>query len=55
MKNKKHIINRLEWYDSGDGIEYEIWIDTETEKLYNVPIEIVINTKLRDWENIKEI
>ena len=50
MEFKQQIIENLEWYDSGAGVEYEIWIDMETEKLYNVPIEIV-----RDWDNIKEI
>ena len=47
-KNKitPEIIERLEWYDGGDGIKYEIWIDTKTEILYTVPIEIV-----RDFDN----
>ena len=44
-KNKitPEIIERLEWYDMGDGIEFELWIDTKTEILYRVPIEIVRN------------
>jgi hypothetical protein len=45
MKTKdkitSEIIERLEWYDVGDGIEFEIWIDAKTEILYRVPIEIV--------------
>jgi len=47
-KNKitPEIIDRLEWYDMGDGIEFELWIDTKTEILYRVPIEIV-----RDFDN----
>ena len=47
-KNKitKEIIERLEWYDIGDGIEFELWIDPKTEILYRVPIEIV-----RDFDN----
>jgi hypothetical protein len=47
-KNKitPEIIERLEWYDMGDGIEFELWIDTKTEILYRVPIEIV-----RDFDN----
>jgi len=46
MKITKEIIERLEWYDMGDGIEFELWIDTKTEILYSVPIEIV-----RDFDN----
>lgn len=37
----KEIIERLEWHDGGDGVEYEFWKDPETEQLYSVPIEIV--------------
>ena len=40
---KKEIEERLEWYDGGDGVEYEIWQDTVTKKLYKVEIEIVRN------------
>ena len=36
-------IENLEWYESGDGTEYEIWIDTSTNQLYKVPIEILRN------------
>jgi hypothetical protein len=43
-------MNRLEFTEDGDGVEYEIWKDTKTGILYNVPIEIV-----RDWGNIKTI
>ena len=42
------IIERLEWYDGGDGIDYEIWIDTKTEILYRVPIELK-----RYWDEIQ--
>jgi hypothetical protein len=34
------IIERLKWLDGGDGVEYEIYIDTQTKKMYEVPIEI---------------
>lgn len=27
-------------YDGGDGVEYEIWLDEETGKRYNIPIQI---------------
>jgi hypothetical protein len=53
MKNTKvnqNITNTLEFYDYGDGVEYEIWRDTLTNKFYHVPIEIN-----RDWSNIKTI
>jgi hypothetical protein len=39
-KITQEIIDRLIWYDVGDGIEHEIWQDPETEKLWTVPIEI---------------
>jgi hypothetical protein len=53
MKNNKlieDIINRLEFWDSGDGVEFEYWRDTETEFVYQVPIEIV-----RDFNEIKKV
>ena len=42
----KEIIDRLVFHDGGDGVEYEIWIDTTTEIEYTIPIEIQ-----RDWAN----
>ena len=33
----------LEWYDAGDGVEYEVWMNTTTKKLYKVEIEVVRN------------
>ena len=39
----------LEWFDSGDGVEHEVWINLKTGKRYVVPIEIV-----RDFDNIEE-
>ena len=32
--------NNAEFYDSGDGVEYEIWICKKTSKKFVVPIEI---------------
>jgi len=37
------VIDRLEFHDGGDGIEYEVWEDPETGKLYKLEIEIVRN------------
>ena len=45
----KEIIERLEWYDGGDNVTYEYWIDPETGKTYLVDIEIV-----RDLDNAVE-
>ncbi|MEL0117985.1 MAG: hypothetical protein VXB01_03510 [Opitutae bacterium] len=45
----KAIIERLEWYDGGDNVTYEYWIDPETRKTYLVDIEIV-----RDFDNAEE-
>ena len=44
------ILERLEWEHGGDMIEYEFWRDPVTNKLYNVPIEIV-----RDFDNAEEV
>jgi len=38
------------FYDSGDGVEYEVWQDEKTDKLYRVPIEIV-----RDFALMEEV
>tara|TARA_R100000734_G_C3315646_1_gene107715 strand:- start:1524 stop:1697 length:174 start_codon:yes stop_codon:yes gene_type:complete len=35
---EQDVIDRLEFYDEGDGIEYEIWIDTKLQTLYKIPI-----------------
>lgn len=40
------IIERLEFFDGGDGVEYEVWIDIKTRLTYRVPIKIV-----RDFNN----
>ena len=45
----KEIIERLEWYDGGDNVTYEYWIDPQTGKTYLVDIEIV-----RDFDNAEE-
>jgi len=31
----------LEFHDSGDGIEYELWRDVSNDNIYKVPIEVV--------------
>lgn len=49
-KRSEAIINRLEFWDSGDGVDFEYWRDTETEFVYQVPIEIV-----RDFNEIKKV
>ena len=30
----------MEFYDGGDGVEWEVWIDKKTNKKYVVPIQI---------------
>ena len=40
----KEIIERLEYVD-GDGVEYEVYQDSETSKFYYVEIEIVRHFK----------
>ena len=50
MTMTKEILERLEWEHGGDGVEYEFWKDPATDKLYNVPIEIV-----RDFDNMEEV
>ena len=42
-------VDNLEWFDGGDGVEFETWKDTTTGKLYMVPIEIV-----RDFDGMSE-
>ncbi len=37
----------LEFYDSGDGITFELWAHNTTGVIYEVPIEIV-----RDFKNM---
>lgn len=39
-KLTNEIIERLEYVD-GDGVEYEVYQDSETGKFYHVEIEIV--------------
>ena len=50
VRTREDIINRLEFWDSGDGVDFEYWRDTETEFVYQVPIEIV-----RDFNEIKKV
>lgn len=37
-------------YDDGDGVEYEIWLDEETGKRYNIPIQIT-----RYFDDMEEV
>lgn len=37
-------------YDGGDGVEYEIWLDEETGKRYNIPIQIT-----RYFDDMEEV
>ncbi len=30
----------MEFYDGGDGVEWEVWIDKKTNRKYVVPIQI---------------
>ena len=48
--SKKLSEETLEFCESGDGVEYEIWIDPKTQVTYRVPIEIV-----RDFSNAEKI
>ena len=41
--NNKIDYNDAEFYESGDGVEYEIWICKKTNKKFVVPIEIKRN------------
>ena len=50
VRTREDIITRLEFWDSGDGVDFEYWRDTETEFVYQVPIEIV-----RDFNEIKKV
>jgi hypothetical protein len=50
MSGTKVNTDNLEFYDSGDGVSYEVWQDETTEQLYRVPIEVV-----RDFVNIEEV
>ncbi len=40
----------MEFYDSGDGVEWEVWIDKKTNKKYVIPIQIQ-----RYFEDAREI
>ena len=44
------VAEKLEFHDGGDGVEWELWIDKKTDKLYRVPIEIV-----RDFSDKEEV
>ena len=46
----QEILDRLEWHDGGDGINYEYWSDPQTGKIYLIEMEIV-----RDFDSAKEV
>ena len=46
-KLTKEIIERLEYVD-GDGVEFEVYRDTKTNKHYSVQIEIVRHFKFAE-------
>ena len=49
-KLKKEIRERLEFYDGGDGVEYELWIDPLSKIIYEVPLEIQRHfSKAEQW------
>ena len=48
--NNKLDYNNAEFYEGGDGVEYEIWICKKTSKKFVVPIEIQ-----RNFEDATEI
>ena len=48
--NNKIDYNNAEFYDTGDGVEYEIWICKKTNIKFVVPIEIQ-----RYFEDAREI
>ena len=41
----------MEFYDGGDGVEWEVWRDKKTNKKYIVPIEI--KRRFEDAEELK--
>ena len=42
-----------EWYDEGDGLEFEYWKHKPTGKIYSVGIEIVRNFDDKHLSTIK--
>lgn len=54
------IAENLELWDTGDGVEYEIWRDSRTDIKYIIPIEIVrdfndLNDKEKNYNSLKEL
>jgi len=41
----EEVLERLEITEAGDGVSYEVWIDTKNNDTYIVPIVIV-----RHWD-----
>lgn len=55
MSLKKEIAARLNLYDGGDGVEYELWIDPVTKIIYEVPLEIQrCFSKAEQWGKLSE-
>ena len=40
----------MEFYDGGDGVEWEVWIDKKNNKKYVIPIQIQ-----RFWDDAEEL
>jgi len=49
----QEVIDRLEFYDGGDGVEYELWLDTKTKTIYKIPLEI--NRLFNEAENYDKL
>jgi len=47
---EKEIMDRLKWYQRGDGVTYEYWQDTMTGDVYEVPLELK-----RDWNDALKV
>jgi len=46
--------NDLEFYESGDGVSYEVWRNTKTYELYKVHIDIVRNFSSKEIIEMKK-
>ena len=49
-KKVKNLSDNLEFYDGGDGVEWEVWIDNKNNKKYVIPIQIQ-----RFWDDAEEL
>ena len=48
-------LQRLEFFDGGDGVEYEYWRDSESKLMYEIPIEIVRDFSDLDSKKVDRI